>query len=185
MRELDEKLISSARITVFNPRNVDRLVDDYDDQVKLINESEIENQNEWLEEAHHLYTQHLTILSNYVSDWTAGRESHKANATSPIDKSNKRLMDFSEKLTEELEHQDYKKNKEHYDWIAHRKKLGQLIQEIGMYRNSNRSLFYEKLIELYELDKKYFKKVYNMVEDDIANNSRVAKLRELVEEEEE
>jgi|SRR5699024_11199192 len=183
--KLNEEYIESAKLTAFRAKNIDTIIKQYEKTAHQIHENIEENKGEKLNKLCNLYNNHLQALSNYVSKWTSGRESHKEQSTSAIDKSNDAIMEFENKIYEELKEIDYQNNKEHYDRKKKRKEIAKTLQEIGYYKRINRSLFYESLVKLYHLDKRTFKTAYKELENMIAGNSRPAMLyKEMVKDEE-
>lgn len=180
--KLNNEYIETARITAFNPSSIDLIIKQYEDLTLVIYKHIEDGKEDKLNKLCELYNNYLLQLSNHVSPWVAGRSNYKAKTTTSIDKALRAMTDYVEEITKELEVIDYQKNKDKYDKKEKDKKVNRLIGEIGYFQDINKKLFYERLVELHDIDKNIFKKVHKALGEKIANNSKAAKLyRELEE----
>ena len=182
--KLSKEYIESAKLTAFRAENIDTIIKGYKKTAQQIHENIEENKEEKLNKLCNLYNNHLQTLSNYVSKWTSGRASHKGQSTRAIDKSNDAIVEFENEIYEELKEADYQNNKEKYDKKKQRREVAKTLQEIGYYRNVNKSLFYKSLAKLYDLDQRTFKTAYKQLKGEIRQNSSPAILyKEMMNEE--
>lgn len=179
---LNVKYIEGAKLTAFRAENIDNIIKGYKDVAASIEKHIEKGKEEKLSKLCDLYDNYLYALGNHVGAAVAGRSKYKSQSTGPIDKALRKIIDYVEVIEEELKQIDYEKNKEKYDKQKEMQKKISLINEIGYYQDINKTLFYQKLVELHDLDEDTFKKVYDAVKDKMANNSKAAKLyKKLVE----
>ena len=174
--KLNQDYIKQAKLTAFRATSIDVIVRDYEKMANEININIKKDKGMKLNKLCELYNNYLYALGNHVSPWVAGGSNYKRQSTSPIDKGLEKITNYVETIEKELKEIDYQKNKQKYDNQKRKQNKISLINKIGYFQDINKALFYESLVELYDLDKDTFIKVYNVVGNKIADNSKPAKL---------
>lgn len=169
--KLNPKYIESAKITAFRSSSVDSIIKQYEHMGNKIYRNVIEDRTEKLNKLTKLYNNHLMILGDNVSEWTAGRSNHKKNNIDSITKSTNDILSYIQKIDKEVKEIKGNSSKESNTRIKLR-----LLNDIGYYQSINKKLFYESLVKLYYLDKNTFKLTYKQLANKISAKSNPAKL---------
>lgn len=158
MKKLDSKLIEDANMISFSGRTGDMFNDDYKNACKIIEQLDDDS---LYDDAYKLFTKALEANASWVSPIVAGFSKYKQNdkKLDRIIHINQDIADFIDELNEKLK---IKKKRdagisEHDEFVQ--KKIKEAVATIR-FVGLNKSLCYETILELADIDTEAFKKLY-------------------------
>lgn len=167
MPKLDEELIEKAKITAFRPTSIDIIINQYKQMLENINNNITVDKELKISKLCNIYNNHLKVLGNNVSEWTAGRANYKSKTINTIDGSIQKMIEFENEIYKEIKQNETKPKG---------KSKVSLLNDIAYYQDINKTLFYESLVNLYHLDKNTFKLAYKQLENKISSKSKPYRL---------